>query len=229
MKLIRKYEKKEDIPKGLEDLYIEDNGVFTLDGVEGMDIFAMDKQIAEQKALVEERDKQIEATIAERDKNAADYEALKKEKGSKDNAVEMAELRRKLESTEAEKSQIQQTLEQTNQKITLNEIRKSLTPAVEKLVIDNADARNDILNQLEKQFTLTDSGHVVTKDDLGEQALMKPEDYLTHYLKTRSFLSKSDNQDQINNKSTFTRSNGQHQPNVEVAEIGASLEGKFSS
>ncbi|RLI49159.1 hypothetical protein DRO61_05470 [Candidatus Bathyarchaeota archaeon] len=205
MKMKRGFATMKDVPEALKDLYVEKDGKAVLDGVEGMDVHNLSGKITEQAKEIETLKKTSQEANEAKTKIEGDLKAAVELAGEKeDHSIELAQLRREKTEIEKERDDSKALLVGFKEKSTLNEIKESIRPFIAKLIIDDPKAQEDALNQVIQQMTLTEGGKVLTKDSLGEQSFMPPEDYITGvFLKDRSYLAKTENSDKVNSKDRF--------------------------
>ena len=205
MKIKKSFATMKDVPEALKDLYVEKDGKAILDGVEGMDVHNLSEKITQQNTEIETLKKTSKEADEAKVKIEGDLKAaMELAEGKEDHSMELVQLRREKGELETAKGVSDATLAQFKEKSTLNEIKESIRPFITAHIIDDSKAQEDALNQVVKQMTLTENGKVLTKESLGEQGYMIPEDYITGvYLKDRSYLEKTKKGDNINNKDRF--------------------------
>jgi len=170
------YEKKEDIPKGFEDLYEEKDGKFSPKVAEVPDVTNLNSALASERTRAENEEKarkKAERELAEaRRKEAAREGNISDEQLNKLREEDAARRKTELDPIQTELVETKAKL----RKITLSDRVRALGTAAGWL----ADRADDALEAALKRMDLAEGSdtNIVVKDKDGKVTTEKPEDFL---------------------------------------------------
>lgn len=189
------YDKKEDIPAGLESHYTEKNGKFSLQ-IDGVKTQADVDNVKE--ALRKERADHDEAKAALKEANAKlagatdELEVLKSNGGKDDREptneelIRLRQLEREVATLTTERDELSTKHSELTNKVTTARLRDQLRKDAAKHV--RPDAIDDVVDMVLPNFGISDD-KVLTKAELGDKGGLSGEEFFADHVKSRQFLA----------------------------------------